>query len=225
MITVIKPDWEWVGLTEGKIDQLTKHIELCGRTCYKSEDRITDDSAEKFVGMICRRNHESVLEHEVLTARIVCSRACSHQLVRHRIAAYSQESMRYCNYKKKGQDTGLQVICPHDIGLAPGVYDYHSSKDPWIKMNYQQGKWLAFMEYCYAEYCEEIEAGIRPEDARFVLPQATKTEVVSTFNLRMWRHLFRERALNQHAQWEIREIFSDILKHLSKRVPAIFGDI
>ena len=216
MIEVIKPSWSWLDLSELKMDAITKHLEQCGRTCYKSEERITDDSAGKFVKMICRRNHESVLEHECLTARIVCSRACSHQLVRHRIAAYSQESMRYCNYGK----FGLRVICPPRIGVPVGQYTKggRTRHDLW-------NRWIATIDGAYQEYLDEIKAGVRPEDARFVLPQATKTEIVCTYNLRMWRHIFKERALNSHAQWEIRELFSDIFDNLKERLPSVFGDL
>jgi len=219
MITVVNPSWEWVGLSEDKMTGIVKHLETCGRTCYKSEDRITDDSADKFVRMICRRNHESVLEHECLTARIVCSRACSHQLVRHRIAAYSQESMRYCNYGKK---SSLQVICPPSIGVPSGDY---VPEYAYVHLTPLQNDWVKMICLCYDEYLREIDCGVKPEDARFVLPNATKTEVVTTFNLRMWRHVFKERALNKQAQWEIREVFGSIYEDLCWRLPSVFGDL
>ena len=217
MITVVKPTWEWLSLSERKMEWIVRHLEECGRTCYKSEDRITADSADKFVRKICRNNHESVLEHESLTARIVCSRACSHQLVRHRIAAYSQESQRYCNYGKKG----LQVVCPPSIGVPAGDYCEHSMDS----LSITQIAWLRTIEYVYDLYLGLLESGVRPEDARYILPNATKTEVVATYNLRMWRHIFKERALNAHAQWEIRDVFSDILANLAWRLPSVFGDL
>ena len=117
MITIVKPSYEILTPTQQILD-MPRALEIAGRTCYKSEDRITDVSGEKFVRMICRRNHVSVLEHCSISARIICSRACSHQLVRHRLAAYSQESQRYCNYGKKD----FQFICPQSVGLEPGVY-------------------------------------------------------------------------------------------------------
>lgn len=218
MITVVKPTWEWLSLSESKMDGIVRHLEECGRTCYKSEDRITPDSADKFVRKICRNNHESVLEHESLTARIVCSRACSHQLVRHRIAAYSQESMRYCNYGKRG----LMVICPPSIGVPVGDYCMYYVHEA---LSRRQQDWVKAIDTVYEEYQRELQEGVRPEDARFILPNATKTEVVATYNLRMWRHVFKERALNNHAQWEIREIFSDILANLAWRLPSVFGDL
>lgn len=218
MITVVKPTWEWLSLSESKMDGIVRHLEECGRVCYRSEDRITADSADKFVRKICRNNHESVLEHEVLTARIVCSRACSHQLVRHRIAAYSQESMRYCNYGKRG----LMVICPPSIGVPVGDYSMYYMYDTLTR---RQQDWVKAVDFAYEEYQRELQEGVRPEDARFILPNATKTEVVATYNLRMWRHVFKERALNSHAQWEIRDVFADILANLAWRLPSVFGDL
>jgi thymidylate synthase (FAD) len=225
-ITVVEPRYEWTDLSCITFDLITKHIEECGRTCYKSEQYMDYYSANKFVKRICRNNHESVLEHATLTSRIICSRACSHQLVRHRIAAYSQESMRYCNYGKKG----LQVICPPSIGLPRGIYvcDLRDGKfcySDGYELIGEQADWLFAIGVAYSEYLSELDRGIKPEDARFILPNATKTEVMTTMNLRMWRHVIRERAINPKAQWEIRSIFSDIHKHLKARLPAVFGDL
>jgi len=227
-ITVVKPSWEFIRFP----DELTKYIEECGRTCYKSEDCITNDSADKFVRMICRNNHISVLEHASISVRIVCSRACSHQLVRHRIAAYSQESQRYCHYGKKG----LQVICPPSIGIPEGIYEIDESNSniyynfPPLdgilsKLNIRQWRWLRLRALEYEEYLEELDEKIPPEDARFNLPNACKTEIATTFNCRMWRHVFQERGLNKHAQWEIRGLFKDMLTKFSTFWPTVFGDL
>ena len=217
MITICEPGWEWTPLAETTIPLMMKHIEECGRVCYRSEDRITDGSAAKFVEKICRNHHESVLEHGTLTARIWCSRAASHQLVRHRLAAYSMESMRYCNYGK----LGLKVICPPSIGLKPGGYNLNLTDG----MNNRAWRWLWAVHGCYDEYLDELDDGIPPEDARFVLPNATRTELATTFNLRMWRHVILDRGLNPRAQWEIRQIFHSIYTDLKLRLPSIFGDL
>jgi len=222
MITVVEPRFYWPETT--RFDGILQHIERCGRTCYRSESRITEDSSERFVKMIRQSGHESVLEHVSLTAIVVCSRACSHQLVRHRIAAYSQESMRFCNY---GKSESLQVVCPPSIGLSPRDYsiddtDYLFASD---MINYRQFCWLNLRETEYAEYLSELKEGILPEDARYNLPNATKTELATTFDLRQWRHVFKERALNKHAQWEIRNIFSGILADLKTRIPVVFDDL
>jgi|WetSurMetagenome_2_1015567.scaffolds.fasta_scaffold160254_2 thymidylate synthase (FAD) len=218
MITIVEPHFYWPETTLKMVPIVLEHIERCGRVCYKSEDRITDGSAERFVKMLCDSTHESVLEHISLTAIIICSRACSHQLVRHRIAAYSQESMRYVNYGKKDS---LQVICPPSIGLSPGDYDSLFIED---RVN-NETRWLSLISEAYREYRYELANGIKPEDARYVLPHAAKTEVATTFNIRQWRHVFKERAINKHAQWEIRGIFSNILQDLKNKIPVIFDDL
>ena len=225
MITIVEPGWSW--LYPPDYSEITKKLEMCGRTCYKIEERITDGSADKFVRMICRNRHVSVLEHESLTVRIVCSRACSHQIVRHRLASFSQESQRYCNYGKKDS---LQVICPPAIGLTTGDYEKESlglqMKDGVLcKVNPIQDAWIYSIETCYLIYKDLLRQKLKPEDARFLLPNACKTEIVMTMNMRMWRHVFEERALNSHAQWEIRGIFKSIYDELSQALPAIFGDL
>lgn len=230
MITIIEPHYYWPETTEAAFPRMVEHLERCGRICYKSEDLITEDSANKFVERICRNRHESVLEHCTATAIVVCSRACSHQLVRHRIAAYSQESQRYCDYGKK---SSLQVICPPSIGIEPGDYTADHANTGWLV--YKNGKrwdgllrqrlWIEQVDCVYSEYLAEVQEGIPPGDARFVLPNACKTELAVTFNLRQWRHVFQERALNKHAQWEIRGIFSAILEDLKVRLPAVFSDL
>ena len=226
MITIVEPGWSWV--EEPDLCRITQRIEKCGRTCYKSEDRITDDSAEKFVGMICRNNHVSVLEHESLSVRIVCSRACSHQIVRHRLAAYSQESQRYCNYGK----LGFQVIAPPQLWLPVGQYAKDTSLE-WrrpdvmgsLSLSTAAKIWLLSVDTACQSYRDLMATGLKPEDARFVLPNACKTELIMTMNLRMWRHVFQERALNPRAQWEVRGIFSSIYDEFSRAMPAIFGDL
>jgi len=221
MITIVEPTWRWSDLALTTFPDLTKHLEKCGRTCYKSEDIISEGSAEKFVERICRSQHESVLEHATLTVHIQCSRACSHQLVRHRLAAYSQESMRYCNYKTRG----LQVICPPSIGVPPGDYDCCPSSNTIGPLSDLQRTWVGGRQRAYHEYLGLLDQGTPPEDARFSLPIATKTELVVTLNLRMWRHVIRDRALNPKAQWEIRGIFNGIYEDLVVQLPAVFGDL
>lgn len=231
MLTIIEPGYYWPETTVRMFPLVMEHVERCGRICYRSEDRITEGSATRFVETLRKSGHESVLEHASITAIIVCSRACSHQLVRHRIAAFSQESMRYVNYGKRG----LQVVCPSSIGLLPGDYkgDYNRDTYEWvlwrndetITANEQQVRWVMYIDGAYGEYVRELKEGLKPEDTRYVLPNATKTELAVTFNLRQWRHVFKERALNKHAQWEIRGIFLAILVDLKERFPAIFGDL
>lgn len=226
MITIISPGYYWPETTVTMFPILLEHVERCGRVCYKSEDRITEGSALRFVRTLRQSGHESVLEHAAVTAIVVCSRACSHQLVRHRIAAYSQESQRYCNY---GKHDSLQVICPPSIGLAPGNYDNYGLRIRYggvpVSLETRQTRWIHCVEAAYEEYKQELADGVKPEDARYLLPNATKTELAVTFNLRQWRHVFKERALNRHAQWEIRQVFSAILANLKQQLSAVFEDL
>jgi len=233
MITIIEPHYFWPETTRQMFPFLMKHIERCGKICYKSEDRITNNSAERFVKSIRLSGHESVMEHATITAIVVCSRACSHQWVRHRVgSSYSQESQRFCSYGKKNS---LQVICPPSIGLLPSDYrgDYDRDTYKWILWrddrqitcaNEQQVRWVMHVDSAYAEYVRELKGGIKPEDARYLLPNATKTELAVTFNLRQWRHFFKTRC-DRHAQWEIRNIANSILTDLTQKFPAIFEDL
>jgi len=209
-------------------------IELAGRNCYKSEEKMTPESASAFVRRIIRSGHHSVLEHCVIMVRIICDRACSHQLVRHRLAAYSQESQRYCNY---GRVDALQIICPPSIAEAEGVeqglyeVEFTQNKNWWqVKegptfFDVKPSMWFNSICEAYAAYSNLVAAKIKAEDARTVLPNATKTEVVSTFNLRMWRHIFEERAHNPHAQWQIRGIMLDIFHLFCELLPDFFEDM
>ena len=227
MITVVEPRFFWPETTLKMFPFLMEHIEICGRVCYRSEDKITDGSAERFVKMINKSGHHSVLEHFSITAIVVCSRACSHQLVRHRISSFSQESMRYCNY---GKDDSLQVICPPSIGLEPGDYVFEND-GLWRNgilyiPPFSPGKltrWVSQIDSAYQEYKAELKNGVKPEDARYVLPNATKTKLAVTFNVRSWLHFFKMRC-DKHAQWEIRGIANSILNDLSRRFPSVFID-
>lgn len=144
----------------------------------------------------------------------------------------SQESQRFCDYGKKG----CEVICPPDIGVPPGSYkiDWYDNTGLFVLDAYQgniisltpcQKRWLNTVNFCYDAYLKLREEKIKPEDARSVLPNAVKTEVFTTFNLRQWRWVFKERALNNHAQWQIRGIFRDLLDKFAKELPAVFGDL
>lgn len=179
---------------------MLRRLEAAGRTCYRSEDKITAESAERFVASIIRRGHESVLEHETISVRIICDRGVSHELVRHRIASYSQESTRYCNYGNKD----MEFIKPSNFEL--------DSKDR---------EFLIYVERYY-EHCLAIDRA--PQQARYFLPNGLKTEVVATMNLRAWRHFFALRcAMAAHP--DIRKIALDMLAHFKKIIPVVFDDL
>jgi thymidylate synthase (FAD) len=179
-----------------------KLIEAAGRTCYDTGDRAGADTAAKFIRMLIRRGHLSVLEHASATFRVRgVSRALTHQLVRHRLASYSQRSQRYV------KEDGFGYVTPPRISEnaeANGVY-------------------REFVKTARDTYDRLLELGVFPEDARFVLPNATATEIVMTANFREWRHVIQLRG-EAAAQWEIRRLAIVVLKELKKEAPAAFAD-
>ena len=185
MPIVIKPKVEIEKSCRNGIE-LIKNIEKYGRVCYKSEGKITEGSAQEFIMGAIKRGHFSIIEHEKVTAKIICDRGVSHEIVRHRLGSYSQESTRYCNYTKTG---GVQMIEPFFFEKGSREYDI----------------WLKSMEEAEKAYNELIGLGATPEEARTVLPNSLKTEIVVTYNLREWRHFFHLRC-SRGAHPQIREI-------------------
>lgn len=188
--------------------QILKRIEKAGRICYKSEDRITDESATAFVRMLIERGHESVLEHESITVRFICDRGISHELVRHRIASFSQESTRYCNYSGNRFGNELTFIKPCFLEEGTGGYKL----------------WKQAMFVAEKEYFELLNWGCTPQEARSVLPNSTKTEIVMTANLREWRHFLKLRT-STAAHPQMRELTVPLLKELQRQIPVVFDDI
>ena len=189
-------------------EEILKNIELAGRTCYKSEDKITEDSARKFVAGIIKSGHESVIEHEKITVRIICDRGVTHEIVRHRIASYSQESTRYCNYSNVKFGNELTFIRPFYW------------KNDGLKMDI----WEDAMRLIEEKYMDLITLGATPQEARAILPNSLKTEIVVTMNLREWRHFFKVRC-SPAAHPQMREIAIPILKKFKEIIPVVFDDI
>ncbi len=203
---IINADVEFVHPVDG--NAIIKHIERCGRVCYKSEDKIADGSAETFVAGIIKRGHEAVLEHASITVKFICDRGVSHEIVRHRVASYCQESTRYCNYSKEGFGHEITVIAP--CFLKPGT-------DGWAY-------WKHACEKAEQQYFNMLNWGCTPQEARSVLPNSLKTEVVMTANLREWRHFLRLRTAPA-AHPQMREVAKLLLKELQATVPVVFDDI
>ena len=203
---IIKPTFIIQSQVDG--DYILKQIELAGRTAYKSEDKITDNSAKLFVRMILNRGHLSVFEHQFVTVRVICDRGVSHEIVRHRLASYTQESTRYCNYTKGKFGSEITVIEPC----------FWSQNDDKYKV------WKQAIEQIETSYNKLIELGATPQEARSVLPNSLKTEIVMTMNLREWRHFFTLRT-SQAAHPQMREIAIPLLKEFQKLIPIIFDDI
>ena len=189
---------------------LEQLLELAGRVCYKSEDRITADSACGFIGRMHDSKHESVLEHAAISVRFVCDRGVSHELVRHRIASFSQESTRYCNYSKDKFGREITVIDPR--GGFPNMT--LRSLEMWEKA-------CRAAEYAYFSM---LEAGSTPQEARSVLPNSLKTELVMTTNPREWRHVFRQRCSSQ-AHPQMREVMNPLQREFAQRWPALFEEL
>lgn len=203
---IIKPDVELITPLDG--NTILKRIEQCGRVCYKSEDKITEDSAIKFVQNIIKRGHEAVLEHCSFTLKFICDRGVSHEIVRHRIAAYCQESTRYCNYSKDGFGNEITVIQPCYLSETELAYDH----------------WYDSCQKAEEEYFNMLAAGCTPQEARAVLPNSLKTEVVMSADLREWRHFFKLRC-SPAAHPQMREVAIIGLNKVKEKVPVIFDDI
>jgi len=198
--------------TDIDTEDLFKHLEAIGRVCYKSEDRIKEGSSKEFISRIIQHGHESVIEHYSVSVRIICDRGVSHEIVRHRLASYSQESTRYCNYAK--DKFSGQITC-----IEPSFWDKTKDLD---REKYEI--WKSAMDFCEEKYMQLLNLGATPQEARSVLPTSLKTELVATMNLRGWRHFFRLRTASQsHPQ--IREIAIPLLIEFKKIIPVIFDDI
>lgn len=199
-------------------------IEAAGRTCYKSGDKITDTSAPAFAAMILKRGHESVVEHASATVRFVCDRGVTHEIVRHRLASYSQESTRYCDYN--GGHVAF-VIPPWCDRLLPGeasVVTDDAALGTISEIPDPVNFWLYSMQLAENNYKKLRELGWRPEQARSVLPNSLKTEIVMTANLREWRHFFRLRT-SAAAHPQMREVAIPLLAEMKERIPVLFDDL
>ena len=183
-------------------------VEQAGRTCYKSEDKIREGSAEKFVAGIIKRGHEAVLEHGSLSVRFICDRGVSHEIVRHRLAAYCQESTRYCNYSGDQFNGEITVIAPYFFDRNSKCYEH----------------WVKACQEAEDAYFALLNEGCTPQEARSVLPNSLKTEVVMTADLREWRHFCRLRATTA-AHPQMREVASDLLRQFKSAYPVFFEDI
>jgi len=201
-------------------DRAAKFVEMCGRTCYKSEDFITEDSAATFVRRIIDSGHHSVIEHVVFTVIFTVDRGITHELVRHRIASFSQESTRYCNYSKGKFDSQISAI-----DLKQGIeLDAKTSKLSLETKQRLLDLWMAAIEDAEKYYMAMIDLGASPQIARSVLPQSTKAEIAITANVREWRHILKERTAKA-AHPQMREVMIPLLLDLKRECDVFFGDI
>jgi len=201
---IIKAGYEIISPIDGM--EILKHIEQIGRVCYKSEDKITDSSCISFVQRLIDRGHEAMIEHISFSVRFICDRGVSHELVRHRLASWAQESTRYCNYGNS--DGGCTFILPCF----------------WSKDSAHYKTWYTAMSFAESTYILMLKHNAKPQEARSVLPNSLKTEIIMTTNLREWRHFLKLRtAKDAHPQMQ--EIARPLLTELQQRIPEVFDDI
>lgn len=210
---LIKPSFEILTNLDRK--EILKKIEQAGRICYKSDSEYTEKTGSDFLTKIVKRGHLSVIEHVSIMVKFICDRGVTHELVRHRLAAYSQESTRYCNYSG-----GLTFIIPLWIDdLICKSYPNWLAVPEKIKLTTRQ--WLRALFECELMYQGLLEQGWIPQQARSVLPNSLKTEIVMTANLREWKHVFNLRTSNA-AHPQIREIMMPLQTEFRNILPELF---
>jgi thymidylate synthase (FAD) len=190
-------------LTEMNRDKILQHLERCGRTCYKSEDKITDDSASRFVGNLVKRSHHAMIEFFDVQVRFIHNRGFTHEMVRHRLCSFAQESTRYCDYSGE-----LTVIQP---------FWYNTTGN-----NVHDTLWEVHIEHCELTYKSLRSNGLSPQQSRGVLPIDIKTEIVVKANLREWLHIFDLRC-SEAAHPDMRRVMWPLREEFKKVLPEIYG--
>lgn len=221
-MNIIKSNYEILTPIDG-IKEL-QHIERIGRVCYKSEGLITEDgeSAKRFVSMLIKRGHEAMIEHSSLSVKFTVDRGVSHELVRHRIASFAQESTRYVNYSLEKFGNEINVIDIFDgIKLDRTMFNSLSKSEVSNIIN----EWELAMKDAETHYLKMVELGATPQIARSVLPNSTKTEITLTANYREWRNFFKLRTDKTTVHPQMLEVTLPLLDELKGKLPEIFGDI
>lgn len=196
-------------IPENELNQgLFHRLERYARTCYKSEDMMTGTVNPHFLKSKLTMGHESIIEHEKATVLLIIDRGISHELVRHRIAAYSQESTRYCRYSKAKFGNEITVIEPYFLQGRDRDYQL----------------WFESCQLSEKNYMAMLANGCSPQEARSILPNSLKTEIVVTYNLREWRHFFRLRC-DTAAHPQMRQVAIPLLLYFRGKMPALFDDI
>ena len=213
---VVKAGYEILDTLNG--EEILKKIEKIARVCYKSEDKIEEGTAERMVRALIKRGHEAMLEHFSFSVKFTVDRGVSHEIVRHRVASFAQESTRYCNYGSKAGE--ITVIEPHYLKAD-------KLELPTENWSERYGAWVSACEESERSYLRMLADGATPQEARAVLPNSLKTEIVMTANLREWRHFFKLRAVGvtgkPHPQ--MLEVTVPLLREVQSKVPVIFEDM
>ena len=206
MVKIVEPHVEIITPLNG--DAILKHLELCARNCYKSEDKITPDSARTMIKKLLELGHEAMIEHYNLTVKLTCDIGVYKDLTRHRLVSFAIESTRYCNYSKGKFGNELSVMKPCHIKENTPEYDL----------------WLNTMQIIEKNYNQMAALGCRPDQLRMLLPHSTKADVIMTANLREWRHIFKLRCAPA-AHPTVQEVMDMLLAKLKNEIPVIFDDI
>jgi thymidylate synthase (FAD) len=206
-VEIIRPSYQILfPETSEDVDRMLSRLEYIGRKCYKSEGKITEDSKFDFIKMLRSRGHTAMIEHSHLQVEFVTDRGITHELVRHRIASFAQESTRWCNYGGRG----IKVVPPGNIRT-------HPDSEVWQR-------WIQAMEEDQAHYEFFLSKGLKPGDARSVLPTCLKTEIVVSTNFTEWRHIFKLRTpLTAHP--DMRALMVQLHKEVTDLIPVVFDDI
>ena len=225
-IKIVQPSVWFCPIDGEAINAALEKIEWAGRTCYKSEDRVTADSSINFTRTTIESGHLSVIEHVNVTVKIVCDRGVTHELVRHRVGSYSQESTRYCNYEKKGIVFVKPLFFPH---IPIGEFDTLNDliERSYGELETRELRWADSMFMAALNYSDMLALGCSPEQARSVLPNSLKTEIVVTYNLRQWRHFLKLRYFGTtgkpHPQMV--EVAEMIYREFKNLIPTVFDNL
>lgn len=217
---ILKPQHVIIGKDQIEGHKILKHIEKIARTCYKSEDLINDESAEKMIKKLIKLNHLAMIEHASVSVLFTCDRGVTHEIVRHRVASYAQESTRYVNYSKDkfGNEIGY-------IDIAGGIALDTKMKDlPVETIDAIISEWNQACIDAEKHYMKMLELGATPQIARSVLNNSTKSDINVTMNLREWRHFFELRC-DTPAHPQMRELVIPLLKEMSEVIPIVFDDL
>ena len=208
MVKIVEPSYRILTPINGK--EILQHIEKIARTCYKSEDRITEDgeSAKKLIKSLIELGHTAMIEHYSISVQFTTDTGFLKDITRHRLASFAAESTRWCNYSKGKFDNQISVIKP--VNIQEGSREYEI--------------WLECMKNIEKSYMEMAELGCAPDQMRMLLPHSTKTDINITANIREWRHIFKIRLFG-HAHPSIKQLLDPLLKDFQKEIPILFDNI
>ena len=217
---ILKPQHVIIGKEQMNGYDILKHIEKIARTCYKSENLINEQSAEKMIKKLVDMNHLAMIEHFSVSVLFTCDRGVTHEIVRHRVASFAQESTRYVNYSRDKFGNEIRYI-----DIAGGIALDTKMKDlPVETIDTIISEWNQACIDAEKHYMKMLELGATPQIARSVLNNSTKSDINVTMNLREWRHFFELRC-DSPAHPQMRELVIPLLKEMSELIPIVFDDL